>query len=61
MNRNLANLGMAVERLYDYLEHLDTDPDGPDRNTIMHMVHEVNNCYVEWAMEVDMYKATVVD
>jgi hypothetical protein len=48
----LYELGKQAERLFAYLERADV-PEAIRRDTVMHLVHELNAAYTEWGFELD--------
>lgn len=61
MNSELAVLQSAVAELYKTLEGWEElGAEAPDREKVMHLVHNVSNAYLNWAFSLDNASIRVV-
>jgi hypothetical protein len=61
MSYHLAELESAVDALYDYLETTMHEEKEVEREALMHLVHEVNQAYFNWAYSIDGARVEVVE
>lgn len=54
-----AELESAVRALYIYIEDA-ASKDDLQREEVMNLVHRINECYLNWALELDNAKLTLL-